>query len=319
MRIQRFCILVTFFSASVSCHSRHSLDKDLKAVDAVLTYEATIKAVPANASTVRAWIPLPSASAFQAVGDLNVQPADATVVQDPIYGNRLLYLERHSPDDEPLKVTATYELVRRQQVAHPEDNDDDLMQRYLRPNRLGVIDKRVREMAAKAIEGKTGTMTRARAIYDYVLEHMEYNKATPGWGRGDTARACDVGQGNCSDYHSLFISLARAAGIPARFHYGLSLKPNGVAGAHCWAAFYDKKNGWVPVDISEADKAPEKAEYFFGHLSENRVQLTTGRDITLTPPQEGAPLNFLINPYVEVDGQTHDEVVYKASYRSTTQ
>ena len=43
------------------------------------------------------------------------------------------------------------------------------------------------------------TRERARAIYDHVVDHMDYNKTTPGWGNGDTLRACDVGKGNCTD------------------------------------------------------------------------------------------------------------------------
>ena len=79
-------------------------------------------------------------------------------------------------------------------------------------------------------------------------------------------------------------------------------------GPHCWAQFYDKTNGWVPVDISEADKDPSRTEYFFGRLSENRVVYSTGRDIVLNPPQRDQPLNFIIEPYIEVDGKPHTKL-----------
>lgn len=58
----------------------------------------------------------------------------------------------------------------------------------------------------------------------------------------------------------------------------------------------------MPVDISEADKHPELKEYYFGNLTENRIALSKGRDIVLVPKQAGAPLNYFIYPYVEVDG-----------------
>lgn len=61
------------------------------------------------------------------------------------------------------------------------------------------------------------------------------------------------------------------------------------------------------MDISEADKVvdkdPSKRDYFFGTLTENRVLFTTGRDIVLDSKHDGAPLNFLYAPYVEVDGK----------------
>jgi len=57
------------------------------------------------------------------------------------------------------------------------------------------------------------------------------------------------------------------------------------------------------VDISEAKLNPEKREYYFGHLDENRVAFSRGRDLILVPRQAGPPVNFLVYPYVEVNGQ----------------
>jgi hypothetical protein len=41
------------------------------------------------------------------------------------------------------------------------------------------------------------------------------------------------------------------------------------------------------VDISEAWKAKEKEDYFFGSVDANRVQFSTGRDVALSPKQDG--------------------------------
>jgi len=37
-----------------------------------------------------------------------------------------------------------------------------------------------------------------------------------GWGRGDAKWACDAKFGNCTDFHSYFMGLARSKGPPAR-------------------------------------------------------------------------------------------------------
>jgi len=60
---------------------------------------------------------------------------------------------------------------------------------------------------------------------------------------------------------------------------------------------------WVPVDCSEADRFAEYKEMFFGGHTPNRVTLSTGRDITLEPKQDGPPLNYFLNPYAEADGK----------------
>lgn len=147
----------------------------------------------------------------------------------------------------------------------------------------------------------------ARVLYDRVDEHVRYDKSEAGYGNGDVLWVCDSQFGNCTDFHSLFISFARSQGLPARFEIGFPLPPargsGAIGGYHCWAFFHAHRRGWVPVDISEADKHPELKEYYFGNLTADRVTFTTGRDIQLVPPQDGPPLNYFVYPHIEVDGK----------------
>ena len=143
------------------------------------------------------------------------------------------------------------------------------------------------ELAVKVTEGKTTPLDKARAIYDYVFTTMRYDKTGTGWGHGDVLYACDAKKGNCTDFHSLFIAMARSQGIPARFEIGFPLPPDKhsaeIAGYHCWSDFFEPQHGWVPVDISEAWKHQEKRDYFFGAHDVNRVQFSMGRDLRLNP------------------------------------
>jgi transglutaminase-like putative cysteine protease len=147
---------------------------------------------------------------------------------------------------------------------------------------------------------------------------MRYSKEGTGWGRGDAVWACENGHGNCSDFHSLFIALARASKIPAKFEIGFPLPPRRGAGAivgyHCWAFFRPEGKGWMPVDISEANKDPQRRDYYFGNLTEDRVAFSTGRDFNLVPRQAGPPLNFFIDPYVEVDSKPYPRTLIQTKY-----
>src|SRR5207302_949785 len=100
----------------------------------------------------------------------------------------------------------------------------------------------------------------ARALYDIVNGHMEYKKVGTGWGQGDAVWACESGYGNCTDFHSLFISMARGNQIASKFEMGFPIPTKTgsgpVGGYHCWAWFSPDGNGWVPVDISEANQHP---------------------------------------------------------------
>jgi transglutaminase-like putative cysteine protease len=192
-------------------------------------------------------------------------------------------------------------------AAHPFETTAERgeLARDLKADKLVTISPRVHALADEITAGKTTPVEQARAIYQYLVTNMTYDKTTPGWGKGDTERACDVKKGNCTDFHSLFMSLARAKGIPARFVIGfpLSAKDGQVKGYHCWAEFYIKGRGWIPVDASDASKSSDAAvrEALFGNLDPNRVQFTVGRDLVLEP-KTAQPLNYFIYPHAESGG-----------------
>jgi transglutaminase-like putative cysteine protease len=187
-------------------------------------------------------------------------------------------------------------------------NDDPLAALFLKPDALVPIDgKPLTLLAGKDLP--RDELLLGRTLYDLVNGHMRYSKEGQGWGVGDAVWACTSGYGNCSDFHSLFISLARSQGVPAKFEIGFPLPPERgqgeIAGYHCWAWFKPRGYDWTPVDISEANKNPQLREYYFGNLTENRVTFSVGRDLILVPPQSGPPLNFFVTPYVEVDGKPY--------------
>jgi len=182
-------------------------------------------------------------------------------------------------------------------------------QLYLSADKLVPITGLPAELAAQVSTGKDSQLAKARAIYDYVFANMSYDKSGTGWGHGDVLYACNAKKGNCTDFHSLFIAMARSQGIPARFEIGFPLPANKksgeIPGYHCWAEFFIPQNGWIPVDISEAWKHPEKKDYFFGAHDADRVQFSIGRDLKLNPAQQGDPLNYFVYPYVEMDGKEY--------------
>jgi hypothetical protein len=59
------------------------------------------------------------------------------------------------------------------------------------------------------------------------------------------------------------------------------------------------------------------SQYYFGNLTADRVEFTTGRDLTLVPPQAGPALNYFIYPYVEVAGQQWPQDKIRKRFRFT--
>ena len=270
---------------------------------------------------IQVWLPLAHSDRYQDVrviathGDLPLKQ-----MRESEYGNPMLFASAKRAEKTEYKFSIDYDVVRRE---HLPDGPKEMagkkeLARFEQPDKLVPVTGLPADLAAKTVDAKAPRVEQAHAIYEYVFNNMRYDKSGTGWGRGDTLFACDAKRGNCTDFHSLFISMARSQKIPARFEIGFPLpadKHSGeIAGYHCWASFYDPARGWIPVDISEAWKHPDKREYFFGAHDDNRVQLTIGRDITLNPKQRGDQRNYFVYPYVEVDGKEFSNVALDFSF-----
>ena len=327
----RFCtIALTFllaFSTTQPGIAQFGLEKHVRHF--TFHYAFTVKNVPAG-ERVRVWIPLAHSDAFQEV-KVTAKSGDLTLKQVPQseYGNVVLYAEAAKADRDEYKFSVDYDVVRREHRVlvngQPAPEEGPVrpvpkveLARYLKADRLVPVTGVPADLAVEQTKGATTQLEKAKDIYEYVFRTMKYDKTGTGWGHGDTLWACDSKHGNCTDFHSVFISMVRSQKIPARFQIGFPLpadKTSGeIPGYHCWAEFYIDSIGWIPVDISEAWKHQEKHDYFFGAHDVNRFQFTQGRDLKLTPAQDGEPLNYFVYPYVEVAGKEHPNVSIAFSF-----
>jgi transglutaminase-like putative cysteine protease len=293
-------------------------------------YKATVKDIPTGAKKVEFWIPVPHDSAFQTISQLQIESPYPYKVHTSEYGNKILHINLSNPQQSSFTVTMRFNAVRKEHiqerlqqanVSGAKADRDPNMARWLQPDRLVPIDGKIKQWAQEVVDqaGAKTDLEKARAIYNHIVATVKYDKTGQGWGRGDIYYACDARRGNCTDFHAIFIGYCRALGIPARFAIGFPLPADRgagqISGYHCWAEFYVKGIGWVPVDASEAAKNPAKREYFFGAHDENRVEFSSGRDLTLNPKQTGDPLNYFIYPYAEVDGKAFAAIDKNFAYR----
>jgi transglutaminase-like putative cysteine protease len=271
-----------------------------KTYDAV--YIATLADIP-SVEKLDVWIPLPQSTEHQQVSDVVIEsPYTFTRHREGAWGNAYAHTVVAKPPSS-LEVRVRFTVTRNEATMDGKSSTPGDLEKALRADRLVTLSPRVRALAEEVTKGKSGHAEQARAIYDHLLDTMTYDKVAPGWGKGDTERACDVRKGNCTDFHSLFMSLARAKGIPTRFVIGFptSAAEGFVNGYHCWAEFWLEDEGWVPVDASDASKNKKLADYLFGNLDPQRVEFTVGRDLVLTPPT-AEPLNYFIHPRGEANG-----------------
>ncbi len=289
---------------------------------------AAVAPIPAGAEHFRFWMPVAHVDAFQKIELLDVEAPVAHSMETGANGNQILYIGKASGGAEGMTVKLRFRVMRRERIVPTipsASGSANLTEQerllYLQPDRLVPLDDTIRKWAREVVDG-AGARTdleQARAIYNHVVATVKYDKSGKGWGRGDIHYACENRRGNCTDFHAIFLGYARAVGVPARFTIGFPVPAQRgegrIAGYHCWAEFFANGIGWIPVDASEASKDPSRREYFFGALDENRVEFSRGRDLVLTPPQQGEPLNYFIFPYAEIDGKPLAGVETIVSYR----
>jgi len=291
----------------------------------VVTVEVDLSKQDAGKQT-KLWIPYAVSDKNQTVGDVKVSGdyAASGVYTDKVNGTPALYAQ-WDKDAKSRKLTYSF-VVEREEIRvrdlsaeEPSWNKADYAE-YLQPTSMGPVDGEVRKLAESITKGKKTVLAKAKAIYDWTCENMYRDPATVGCGKGDVCSLLKQPGGKCTDISSVYIALARAAGVPAREVFGVRLGKKAeediTTWQHCWVEFFLPGTGWVPVDPADVRKAMlveklelkdaktrEYRDYFWGGIDAYRFKVALGRDLVLNPPQAGAPLNTFGYPYAEVDGK----------------
>ena len=276
---------------------------------------------------VRVWLPVAQDGDYQKIADVKYDAPKATKAEltTDAEGNNMLYLEWDA-DVAPADRTATLSFHADRQevrVADPVDDGSELpadVKQYLEGSDFVPVNDQVKAAADEITAGKSGSVEKARAIYDWIIQNMNRDESVKGCGTGDVCALLDTKAGKCTDINSVFVGLCRASGIPAREVFGVRMNAEDITkNQHCWCEFYVSGTGWVPADPADVLKAVlkggwtkdqaetvEKADYYWGGWDCERVELSEGRDLTLAPAQADGKLNNFGYPYAEVDGAALD-------------
>lgn len=321
MMMKRLAVSITILYALISAGPSFAAERG-----GAVTMTIDLPRGP-EAKTARLWLPYPVSDGLQEISGMAVSGnySSSAVFQEPKSGALFLFAEWNGPSD---KRTLTMQFHARTQERSAHGMKDQglpvpvELERYRQGEPFVPVDGKVREIADDIVRGKNGILEKSRAVYDWVVENTYRNPNVRGCGLGIVEQTLAARGGKCADISSVYVSLARAAGVPAREVFGLRLgkKPEEdmTGGHHCWAEFYLPGTGWIPVDPSDVRKimlveklelkdAGKPREYYFGAVDPYRIILGRGgRGITFSPPQQEGPLNYFMYPYAEVDGKALD-------------
>lgn len=275
------------------------------------------------------WIPYPVSDENQLIEKVTIKGdfAESGIYTDREHGTTILYA-RWDKGVPARTLDFSFEVSRDEVIRkdfpsqEPAWNPADYAE-YLQPTSYGPTNGEIKKLADSITAGQTTVLGKAKAIYDWTCENMFRDPNTVGCGKGDVCSLLKTRGGKCTDIHSVYVALARAAGVPAREILGLRQgKKEGqelTSWQHCWAQFFLPGYGWVPVDPADVRKMMLKHDltledqqtkdyrsYFWGGIDPYRIKLSVGRDITLNPKQQGGPLNTFGYPYAEIGGKALD-------------
>ena len=286
--------------------------------------------VAGTANHLSVWVPYPMSDQFQTITDMTITGNCKTwaVYRDP--GSEAVYVHARweAPIEKPL-VQMSFHISqknrRNNSIVYSKKDYPELIKPYLEATEfIPAKDPAIKKIAKKAVQGKSGTLEKARAIYDWVIENTFRDPAVKGCGLGLPVRTilqCKGG-GKCADISSVFVTLARAEGIPARDVYGIRMATpvdgDVTSAYHCWAEFYLPGTGWVMVDPADVRRlmlvnkvelkdAGVWRKLFWGGDDLFRAVLEkNARGVVLNGAEKDARLNYFMYPAAQVDGKSLD-------------
>ena len=301
-------------------------------------YEVAIEST--EGKKLEVWLPIPKSNKVQTISnlDINTSGLEYTIEDEGVHNNKYLYIHHKLGTSNSKKVIITFNVLRKehQNINYQDVDPQNYLGAYSSVPIGGMFDKVISDNNLSKVnirgiynyvlegmhygkpksvdnkyyhspwlsgDGKYGVKEVGRDDIVKLYKEAKKKGGDYTFGNGNSVYACDIGVGNCTDYHSYFMSLDRTMGIPTRFHMGFPIpdaNSGRVDGYHCWADYYVEDEGWYPVDISEADKRSDKADYFFGTVCSNRLEMMVGRDFILKG-YEPQIVNLFIYPIIEVN------------------
>jgi len=220
-------------------------------------------AAPDDSKDVRVWLPYPTSDSVQDISNVRIKGnfSQSGIYREKETGNLALYAEWTTPIKDRA-ITLTFDATGRELIRKDfpavEPAIPVEIQEYLKSTRFIPTDGKVREIALSITNDKQKISEKARAVYQWVVENTVRDPDVKGCGTGEVEKVLAQRGGKCADISSVFVSIARAAGVPAREVFGLRLgkkdEEDMTSGHHCWSEFYVPGYGWVPADAADVRK-----------------------------------------------------------------
>ncbi len=214
-----------------------------------------------NLFPVKTEIALPPSTNYQDVYIQSIQPPPLNVVKD-IDGNWLAQYRLYPSQNEDITVSGRVQLYL-QPKQQPQTEQE--LSKYLLPQSYWEVNNPDIQKLAQQLKTP-------EAIYDYIVKTLTYDYNAPSdkprYGGLNALAHTNVAV--CLEFSDLFVTLARAAGIPARevdgYGYTQNTKQRPLSLLkdilHAWPEYYDfQRQTWIMIDPTWANTT-KGVDYF---------------------------------------------------------
>ncbi|MBF0609183.1 MAG: transglutaminase family protein [Candidatus Magnetobacterium sp. LHC-1] len=302
-----------------NCHAGGANDAQVKSLTLKIRYTTEFMRCPKD-EDIGIWLPIPPDDKEQEITALTLQSRLPFKKHDK-QPNKVFYCKsRNMPKGE--RITLSY-TIRRTNIGTTENNDDDPKQ-YLIPSEWEKWDDNITQYVDTTIGKATEPVVIARKLCDGIIQRTAYLPKV--CTRGVSTLAFEEKSGRNDDFNAMLRSMLMYKGIAVKWQQGMMLpypsemKQTGeieadCINAHSWLMVHVGNGKWMPVDVSEAKQRPDLKDFYLGNLVPNRIRMSTGRGLTLEPPQQEI-LNTFAYTHAEANGIP---LIYGHNYKNFIQ
>jgi hypothetical protein len=235
---------------------------------------------------------LPLETYRQEITGISYTPSPKKTSDDSI----VFYWETPAWQETDVKITTniltknTYKRIKKK-IPFPLTNLPQEQRQYTKPGEIININDDIIHLASELAEGENDLVVVVDKIAAWVTENIQYNLTTTNIKASQSSTwVLRNKQGVCDELTSLFISMLRSLGIPARFVSGISYTNleefEDKWSGHGWAEVWFPDIGWVPYDATYGEYGWIDPSHITSKISFDSKEITTrftwrGRDVTL--------------------------------------
>lgn len=242
--------------------------------------------------TVRVWMPYPRTDAKSHTNiKLHSTSQPLYIIAPDTYAHKSIYMEGTAKKDEPTVFSYEFSYTSFAQVHlfKPEDikeydKESDLYNEYTQQRAPHTLfSENIMNAVKEAVGEETNPYLKAKRIFTWIDSRFPWASAR------EYSTIPNIPEyvlanhhGDCGQVSLLFITMARAAGIPAKWQSGWMMHP-GNRNLHDWAEVYFEGIGWVPVDQSFGrvkGTEEDKDSYYFFTKGLDAYRLIVNDDIS---------------------------------------